>query len=666
MRYCLRLLFVRVAALISILFVGSCTLIWAGDTQIDGIQSLDRLWEEVDNWSVMTTIASKMEENASSAPSAVTVFTRRQIRNMGVSTLNELLNFVPGFQVTREIENGGQDFITARFTRTGLSNTVLILKDGIRLNNSHTGEAGLLTRMIHLYDVHQVEVIRGPGSALYGANAFIGIVNIITDEKAREGLIQIGEHGAREVSVIYNQEIGRWSYTLSGGFFDDKGERYEDLVDAVGYTSDTTDPRQGTHFNVKVKRGGLSLQTLFQERSSEDFYQFRQLGNGINEDKSSSLSWRLDYDLIAGNKHDLKIFANNVEWEWEARGLLNPMEVNGTFDMVGGPTIENFNREVGLDYQWEIKSGHIFTMGLSYRETGNKLAVARFNFNPVTGAAIGSLQQTGSFNNTHFVRNVVGTYVQDRFDLTNNLNMVMGLRYDNYNDFGSTLNPRAAMIYETSFQSTIKLMYGEGIRAPSLSELFNDSPISVGYANLEPEKIRTMELSYHHDFDLVNGSISYYENSISNIIETTPLTPDSSLPVTYVNGGTSVVKGLEVEAWLNLEKWFSARLAWSQALEGESPLAPRALGSFILNSDMERWNLNVNGIFRDTSAALPKQSAYWLIGGKLQYQVGSSFTLHCSASNLFNEQYNTPVLSLANGVPERGRQFFVGLSYTGR
>ena len=160
----------------------------------DRSPSLAQFLQDMENLSVPITVASRSEEELGKAPSMVTVFTRSEIQAMGVRTLEELLNYVPGYQVFSEIENGLQGFISARHSRSALSNTVLVLLDGVRLNNSHTGEATLLTRLISMDQVRQVEIIRGPGSALYGANAFLGVVNIVSEKELSEANIGIGSN----------------------------------------------------------------------------------------------------------------------------------------------------------------------------------------------------------------------------------------------------------------------------------------------------------------------------------------------------------------------------------------------------------------------------------------------------------------------------------------
>ncbi len=145
-------------------------------------------------------VASKSGQIVSEAPSSVTIFTKAEIHNMGVSTLEELLNFVPGMQVARTEEVGSKiNTVSVRGRRTIHSSPeVLFLIDGQRLNGAWDGGALVFNNHMSVDGIKQVEVIRGPGSALYGSNAFLAVVNVVTDTSSNEASLSVGERGARD------------------------------------------------------------------------------------------------------------------------------------------------------------------------------------------------------------------------------------------------------------------------------------------------------------------------------------------------------------------------------------------------------------------------------------------------------------------------------------
>ncbi|MDQ7090431.1 MAG: TonB-dependent receptor plug domain-containing protein [Methylococcales bacterium] len=133
---------------------------------------------------VMVSVATKTNKNIKTVPSSVTVFTAVEIRSMGIKSVQELLNFVPGFQSTRESRVNQGSMVSARGASTPqTSYNILFMLDGHRLNDVSSGGAMIANRYLTTANIKQIEVIRGPGSALYGTNAFSGVVNIITKDQ---------------------------------------------------------------------------------------------------------------------------------------------------------------------------------------------------------------------------------------------------------------------------------------------------------------------------------------------------------------------------------------------------------------------------------------------------------------------------------------------------
>jgi len=234
--------------------------------------------------STNVTVASKTVEKPEEAPSSVTVFTQTDIRNMGITSLQELLNFVPGFQTTRDVEQGRADRIVARGRGTALSESVLFLINGQRINDLYTGGASLLNRDIAVENIKQVEVIRGPGSALYGSNAFLGVVNITTVDDCNDVIADIGSIAQRRLAINYSQEVKN-KVTISAFLkdFSDNGYTFNNVTDVYGQTSDTRDPRQGTDMFVTLKYNNrLTIHGRHTERRLENFMVFGILSEHCN------------------------------------------------------------------------------------------------------------------------------------------------------------------------------------------------------------------------------------------------------------------------------------------------------------------------------------------------------------------------------------------------
>ncbi|NJO92752.1 MAG: TonB-dependent receptor plug domain-containing protein [Chloroflexia bacterium] len=150
------------------------------------------------------TTASKSAEKLSEASSSASVFTKKEINNMGVRTVEDLLNYVPGYCSTRDNEQGNTIRIGVRGKGSALSESVLFLVNGHRINDLYSGGVSIINRLIATENIEQIEVIRGPGSALYGSNAFLGVVNIVTSQNANEVNIAYGTENSREASVSFS------------------------------------------------------------------------------------------------------------------------------------------------------------------------------------------------------------------------------------------------------------------------------------------------------------------------------------------------------------------------------------------------------------------------------------------------------------------------------
>ncbi len=125
--------------------------------------------------------ATKRKISTRKAPAIATVITADEIKNMGARDLTDVLKTVPGFGVS--INEWGVNMFEVRGIKTTGSEKILVMTDGHRLNESYTGSGLCLTfNDLSVEKIRQIEIIRGPGSALYGANAFTAVINIITKD----------------------------------------------------------------------------------------------------------------------------------------------------------------------------------------------------------------------------------------------------------------------------------------------------------------------------------------------------------------------------------------------------------------------------------------------------------------------------------------------------
>jgi outer membrane receptor for ferrienterochelin and colicins len=163
---------------------------------------------------VRISLATKTEETVLTVPSTITVFERTDIESLGVKNAYDVMNFVPGFQMTRGDWVGAVPKEHARGVYLD-NGYILVMVNGERLNEVSFGKASVYTPHIPIDIIERIEVIRGPGSALYGSNAFLGVLNIITQQSVNQLKVSIGEKGYQQLSSSWQKtSLKAYVYTV--------------------------------------------------------------------------------------------------------------------------------------------------------------------------------------------------------------------------------------------------------------------------------------------------------------------------------------------------------------------------------------------------------------------------------------------------------------------
>jgi len=626
--------------------------------------------------SIEVTVASKSKETTADAPSSVSVFTALDIDRMGISNLEELLNYVPGFQTTRDVEQGTAMRISSRGRSTALSESILFLVDGMRINDLYTGGVSILNRLMAVENIKQVEIIRGPGSALYGSNAFLGVVNIVTREQENNVLASIGSFRGKSMAVNFSRKISNdMSVASFLKVFSDEGENYENVTDIYGTNSDVKDPSKGIDAYLTVKYKELTLNFRHMERDMNDFMVFGGLGNNINHESSKQTSLAASYQWVLNQRLRLDIKAGYLTEHWKTLASLIPAgtELAPDFTLaetvIGGPNLESYNGHFNLDLSWKVGISNWLSTGVSYMRTGISKVRNLFSHHPITMEYQGEIiswSGAESFNE-EVSRDVIGVYVQDKIALGKHLDITAGVRLDKYSDFGSSLNPRAAVIYSTPFNAKFKVMYGRAFRAPNFLELYDkNNPVDFGNQDLEPEKVETIEFAYIQNFKKLQTAVTYFQNKISDIIVLGDVVTHPNNPLEaprFQNAGEARTKGLELEFKSTPNSHLRISGTYTYLFKGDHPMVSKNVASLVVNYKAKQFNLNLNGIYRDTVEMLPGQKAYVLLNTALQVDLNDKLKLTGTLKNILNEDYLTVSLPLPDGVRNRGRSFNVGLMF---
>ena len=652
---------------------------------------------------VDVTVASKSEESAAEAPSSVTVYTRKEIMNLGVRTLEELLNYVPGFQTARTDEYLQQ--INAPSARGRRSNAtgldILLLIDGQRLNESWTGGWAAQAAFITVENIQQVEFIRGPGSALYGSNAFLGVINVVTVKDLNEAYLGSGSFGTYEGLVHASKQtrIGTLSFFVRQNQ-ENKGQVYGKeygLPDVNGTVIETFDPLDSFDMHASYTSKNEKVRLNFRETHREQ-NNFVLIGLADNDSRQpvseEATSINMEADLISKEKLELSFVAQYIDNERRTQVPLFPIGLAQALGITddprevrGGDVFDNHQYLVGFNSSMKMGKHIDLVFGSTWRKAEIDFVSFRTNiqtqlfFAGAENWPVEVFESQDSFNFSELgdpkgkagSRDILGIYLQGKARLGEHLTATVGGRYDDYSDFGNTFNPRGALVYKRS-GSVFKAMYGEAFRAPSVQEQSEISLIFVGNEDLGPEKVETMELAWIQNIkDLGMIGITWFSTDLTDGVALAPGPPDefgfsADRPDNVLDLKLS---GFELETQMALGKHLVFRANYTHLSETEENprrSAERTWSAY-LNYGHGRWNANLNAYHHgnvETTASTPDLDGFTLLNLTGSYHFSDSIDLKVNIRNLTDETYQTYTTSgalQATGLPARGRGIFAGLRW---
>lgn len=536
--------------------------------------------------------ASKTAMSSEDAPGIVTVVSREEIRNHGLSKLSELLNLVPGFTVGRSLQSGSHNTLYVRGSFSLYSEDVLILKNGQRLNDPLSGGAVTFLPDYPLDTVKQVEIIRGPGSALYGANAFAALINIITDETETKGThveASLGDPGVASAFASHSASILDGSFNFHAAFHREEQEDLE-ILEFTQYASPNPPPFPislplNRRFQDKVtddmtesmvvgaswKRGRFSLNLDYARKRNANNW-----GSGVSAEPVAEPAGTVDLTDDRYRHHDQSDTyriglrynrAISERLEWTAQVTYADYEQTAFFNWTNLPHVLNtlgeghlsgfrFERETAalngdLSLTWQPQEGHLLVAGYGYESDRTPRSNNEINQGPTVQGAIQSVQDfrpNGDFLDQKN-RQVNALFAQYTWQASKKLAFTGGVRADEYSDFGSTVNPRFAMVASPANWVSFKALYGQAFRAPTALE--TSYSLSGGIKpnpELKPEEIKTTEVqAMFKPSNKLRLNLSGFEYEITDAISQVR-TGRTLLETQSQNEGERSGKGLEFEA----------------------------------------------------------------------------------------------------------------------
>ncbi len=624
-------------------------------------------------------------ESLKTVPAAVTVFTREQLDRLGIDYLYELINLVPGYQFDRGADSGVNYTMSSRGRRNGAqAREIMVVVDGRSFANPRSGSIDSALPMFPLEQIERVEIIRGPGSALYGSSAFTGVINIVSRSLVNAARVDVGGDQSRSASIWFSHALGDWNSTLFARAYSDNGQRFTIPDSFTKAPLNTRDPHSNLDVDLAVGDGDTQIRAAYHRTESNDFYNFENTQNGFNA--TTQLFKQISWD------QHLNLFENvNTQFQ------LGYLETGQTLQVaiLGAATAAQISRPVGhedflskgvlggdtyhlrLINDWSIDSSSSALVGFEWRHEQETKAQAYNNYD------LGQLANRklpinyyGDF--THFTpigargsQEMNGVFGQYLRDFNGNTHLTLGVRYDQYEDIGTHLSPRLGLVHQLSETQTLKLLYGEAYRAPSLGETgVINNPLVVGNPNLTYEVVKTWDLIWMMNLNALNLTVNGFRNNyqdpmVAGFVGTTRTT---------VNSTNEFSDGLEVEMQYRLNQSWSARLTHTNFFTLPKTAFREAdeLASAEVNFNQGAWNWNLLTYHQgerqtlDAKNTLHRLADFWVINSKLAYRVSESLTLSVQAKNLDDQYFLTPAqgVNLSQGIPNRGREMRIALNWT--
>lgn len=620
-------------------------------------------------------IATKHKQTIYSSPSSVYVVTRQQIKAMGIDNLQTLLNFVPGFQSTRDVEQGTANRISARGRSTALSESVLVQINGKKINDLYTGGISIINRLLDIGNVEQIEIIRGPGSALYGSNAFLGVINIVTLSGHNEVNLSVGSNGTISSNVLFSTS---WSKSHQLDLYlsthDDRGHSYE-ITDLYGINANVKDPVNGSDIYLRYAFDHWLFSSRYMQRQLEDFIALGSIGNDVNNEKTKQWSASAEYQRQTSESfsYDFSIFHTKDRWQTIALLIPKSVEIAPEFslsnDFIGGPFLTSQTSKATINFNYQTQQAHLLSVGASFENakiTDVYTSTTHDLFTLEEYDTARTLTGEQSFN-VKKSRDISSIYLQDQWHISDRWELTTGVRYDKYNDFGSSTSPRLALVFKPKNKSSLKLMYGTAFRAPNFLELYDrNNYVDFGNINLNAEKVETIEISWLTALSNWHFEITAFNNKFENLIRLGEPVDDPNNPFfapSFTNNNGQSSRGVETELQFKVNTHLNVKLFWNWLTSNSDINTGRSSGAFIVDFQRNRLQVNLHSFYRSSNKAIDNQGGYMLTSSNIRYQIAPKLKVNLQLSNLFDKHYKTQSILYNEGIENRGRDIRFGIEY---
>lgn len=530
---------------------------------------------------VKIVTASKKAEYLKDAPAIVTVMSKKNMERIGASSLIDVLKQVPGIEVSMSIT--GDYRVSIRGVRK--DGNILMLINNHRINDLYDAKAFY---NIPTDFIERIEIIRGPGSALFGTNAVVGIINIFTTEDDKIIKLLGGTNKTLGVNTSYTTDWNNKKLTITTGYSQSDGNNAEindDNANDKEWSLTYQDKKYKTnlwnknaYFGVVLKNDKLNFSVIdiFKKQgiwtgpsflaAPDSEYLRNQIISDISYThkitKILTITPKLYSDIgIVDNliqeapdgyfKEETNIFEDGKLTKEKYTAFTIGSDMQLTFDI-----LENFDIITGLTAEYLTMND--YSLSRNYQLSTDEYK-----------------KEFGDYDNTLIEqkgkkRTIIAYYFQSNYNFET-IGIVAGFRFDRYSDFGNSFNPRLGFVYKPLKDLSLKLLYGQAFRAPTFKELYDNTNISsdgiIGDKNLKPETVKSGEFGIEYTFwkILLRSNIFY---NITNDMISSFDEHGSGGVGRYANIGSTNSYGTEGEIIASFHKNFGIyfNMSWVETI----------------------------------------------------------------------------------------------------
>lgn len=621
----------RYAAVLSVLL--GTSVIWGGTASAEGPQNffLDE----------MVVTATRTPVKIVDANANINVITAKEIENNHYTSLEEAVRNVPGVQF---LSYGLAGYSASAFRMNGADNTVVLI-DGVRAN--HAGQA-FQASYFDIGNVERIEVLKGAASALYGADAKGGVINIITkkvDGNKTKLEVSVGNFCTENYSLHNQGKDKSWSYSI-----DAKKYRQGDIEDGDG--NKWMQDKDGNAVNLRITKdlGEGSNITVGYDYNKFDFLyenttQYVGSNGRTNYGNVEEKAYTLQYNQKIDDNMTNTLSIRNSDYK-----RLSIKSKNGSAQR---------NRYKTLSISDYITKNfddiHNLTVGVDYVKD-NDVVKGESTYAKIYSKAI---------------------YAQDEWKLTDKWKLTYGARFDDHSWAGSKTTPRATLGYKFDDNTNVYFAYSEFFVAPTISNYTYGN----GNPNIKPEEGKNYEIGINHKLDESTAiSAHAFKRNTDNRIKY------NRAESRYENALSEDAKGFDLQISKYLNKNWSVYGAYTY-LHFTSPgygdnnngYFPKHAINLGVTYDDEKFNANLNarasidrGQGEGAVANMFPANNYWIVDLSANYKATKNIKVFGKVNNLFDkfyaEQSNVPYGGNAEDPYDYyampGRSFIVGMEYS--